>query len=172
MALSANAQVYVGGGLSIGGQKWDKGGKEVTTYKLIPEIGYNLNDKVGVGMAFGWQGATRSNAKAFSANPYVRYTFFRSGKVSVFLDGTIGYTYIYNTPVIEDVACDNASQIFIGVKPGVAFSMSDHFSLVAHIGTLGWGQTKLDWDGYSRKLSEWEIGVDGNNIALSLYYNF
>ena len=40
MAVSASAQVYVGGGVGIGSSKVDADGAEsVTTYKFVPEVG-------------------------------------------------------------------------------------------------------------------------------------
>ena len=44
LAISANAQVYVGGGFAVQGH--DNGNDTYTTYKFLPEVGYNLNDKV------------------------------------------------------------------------------------------------------------------------------
>ena len=44
MAVSASAQVYVGGGVGIGSM--DNGGdNNTTTYKFVPEIGYNFNSE-------------------------------------------------------------------------------------------------------------------------------
>ena len=48
LAVSANAQTYVGGGFSIFGQ--DNGNTTVTTYKFIPEIGYNFNKDWAAGV--------------------------------------------------------------------------------------------------------------------------
>ena len=170
MAVSANAQVYVGGGVAIGTQDWKYVGSS-TTYKFIPEIGYTINEKWAAGIAFGWQGTTKGGPKAFSLNPYARLTFFKTGPVSLFADGTVGYTYAYNNPKYNGITCDNATEVFVGIKPGVALSMGNHFSLVAHIGAFGYQHTKYstlgDWDNDS-----WVAGIDGNNISLSLYYSF
>lgn len=56
VAMSANAQVYVGGGFGINGV--DNGNTTVTTYKFIPEVGYNFNENWAAGVAFGWEGAS------------------------------------------------------------------------------------------------------------------
>ena len=42
VAVAANAQVYVGGSVGIASSK-QGGGKNVTTYQVLPEIGYNIN---------------------------------------------------------------------------------------------------------------------------------
>lgn len=44
-ALSAKAQVYVGGTVSL----WHNDDVDATTFTLNPEVGYNLNEKWAVG---------------------------------------------------------------------------------------------------------------------------
>ena len=48
VAIAANAQVYVGGGVGIGSSK-EGSHDAVTTYKVLPEIGYNVNKDVAIG---------------------------------------------------------------------------------------------------------------------------
>ena len=45
VALSAKAQVYVGGTVSL----WHNDDVDATTFTLNPEVGYNLNEKWAVG---------------------------------------------------------------------------------------------------------------------------
>lgn len=54
IAVSASAQVYVGGGVGIGSVKYEYGGgkQSVTAYKFIPEVGYNFSDKLGCRSCF------------------------------------------------------------------------------------------------------------------------
>lgn len=89
LAVSANAQTYVGGGFSIFGQ--DNGNTTVTTYKFIPEIGYNFNKDWAAGVAFGWEGTNKGGEKSIEVNPYARYTFLHTKFVNVFVDGGLGY---------------------------------------------------------------------------------
>lgn len=46
VALAANAQVYVGGNVGIASSK-EGNADAVTTYKVLPEIGYNINENLG-----------------------------------------------------------------------------------------------------------------------------
>lgn len=53
VAVAASAQVYVGGNVGI--VSTDNGDDDdVTTYKFLPEIGYNLNQDWAIGASFGW----------------------------------------------------------------------------------------------------------------------
>ena len=53
IAVSASAQVYMGGSVGISSVKIG-GGDSETTYKVLPEIGYNLNDKWAIGAYLGF----------------------------------------------------------------------------------------------------------------------
>ena len=46
IAITANAQVYVGGTFGVGSDKVETEGTEVknTTFKILPEVGYELNE--------------------------------------------------------------------------------------------------------------------------------
>ena len=83
MAVSANAQVYVGGGFGVASTSVD-GGDDVTSYKFVPEVGYSFNDEWAAGVAFGWEGADKGD-KEFSVNPYVRFTFVHANIFSALL---------------------------------------------------------------------------------------
>lgn len=52
ITLGANAQVYVGGSLGFTSSKMDNGGadQDGTSYKILPEIGYQLDDMVSIGV--------------------------------------------------------------------------------------------------------------------------
>ena len=94
----------------------------------------------------------------FEINPYARYTFLHSKLINVFCDGGFGYKH-YN---------GQGDRWSIGLKPGVELKL-DKFSLIAHVGFLGWQQTKYDHGG---KTNAWGLDLDGNNITLGVYYNF
>ena len=86
VAVAANAQVYVGGNVGIASSK-DGDADAVTTYKVLPEIGYNLDQNWAIGTTVGFGKGTPVNIEKkledgmlqnyFTVEPYVRYTFVR-----------------------------------------------------------------------------------------------
>lgn len=164
-AVCASAQIYVGGNVGISSVDGD-GIDNETYYKLLPEVGYKFNDDWAAGVMFGWSkgqvslsGFPADAVHTFEINPYARYTFFHSKVVNLFCDGGFGYKH-YN---------GSANQWSIGLKPGIEVKLNK-FSLVAHVGFLGWEQVKGIDDG--PKVSEWGVNLDGNNITFGVYYNF
>lgn len=169
-AVCANAQIYVGGNVGIA--SIDNGGDDdETVYSLLPEVGYKFNEDWAAGVVFGWSkgGLQMQNGElglansitvhTFEINPYARYTFLHSKMVNVFCDGGFGYKH-YNGA---------ADQWSIGLKPGIELKL-DKFSLVAHVGFIGWEQFK--YKDHGPKSTTWGLDFDSNNISLGVYYNF
>jgi len=169
LTVAASAQVYVGGSLGIGSVKL--GGNDAeTTFKIVPEVGYNINDEWAVGLAIGYQQgactlgkgeyAQNVDAKVFGVSPYVRNTFLRTKYVNVFVDGGLGYENIK----------DHGNNFMVGLKPGVAVNFNDKLSFVAHIGFIGYETFSPKGDGKSSNTVG--VDLDGNNITFGLYWNF
>ena len=165
IAVCASAQVYVGGNVSISSVDSDWSDDNETYYKSLPEVGYHFNEDWAAGVMFGWARGSVNflgnnvDARTFEINPYARYTFFHSKVVNLFCDGGFGYRHYNGT----------ANEWSVGLKPGIEVKINK-FSLVAHVGFLGWDQTKFIDDG--PKTSEWGLNLDGNNISFGVYYNF
>ena len=139
-AVSANAQVWVGGEVGFGtshvnGESTDK------EFFVKPEVGYSLNDKFDVALAVGYSYASEkefsksgkkisgSNANTWEINPYVRYKFVKAGNFFAFVDGGLNYSTIHFQGVKN-----NVNQFGVSVVPGIAYSVSDKVTLVSHLG--------------------------------------
>ena len=126
-AVSMQAQVYVGGSFAI--EAWSSqknaGDRSETAFKIMPEIGYNLNDQWAIGTVIGYQndkfnGVNGLSESAFSIAPYARYTFSKLGKVNLFVDGGVGFT---------SASKADWTEISIGFQPGIAVNLTDQLSL-------------------------------------------
>ena len=168
VATAMSAQVYVGG--SIGINAWNSqknaGDRSETTFKILPEIGYNINDAWAVGTVIGyesdkWQGVLGVSESAFTFAPYARYTFAKCGKVNFFVDGGLGFT------TASDV---DWTEVSVGFKPGLSVALSDKVSFVSHFGFLGYDV--LNPDGDDNNISKFGLDLDGNNLTFGLYLNF
>lgn len=154
MSVTASAQAYLGGSLSFADRDYD--GEKTDVFTIAPEIGYNLNDAwaIGASLNYTW---TKDIANEFSIKPYARYTYFKADLVSLFVDGG------FNLGIYSPKEGDSSTTWGVGFEPGVALNFTEKFSLVAHIGFLGYRDMKT----YK------EIGVDiHNNLSFGFYYNF
>ena len=172
MTMTVNAQVYVGGG--VGFQTTSQDGNSETFFKLVPEIGYNLDENWALGIAVGYGEhkttlksgnlKTTAKVKAFEIAPYARYTFAKFDKVNLFVDGTVDYLH-------TDNAGDKNNTFSIGLKPGVAVNLNDKLSFVAHAGFLGYQNSKDDYEG-AKAANTFGFDLDGSNLSFGVYYNF
>lgn len=176
-SLSANAQVYLGGGVSFNSHDPGEGDTK-TTINLVPEIGYKLEDNLSIGVKLGYahskQGDVSSND--FNFEPYIRYTFAKWNNVGFFGEAGFGYTH-YEDKVEKDVAGatvsvkTKANEWYIGVRPGVSVDVTKNLTFLTKIGWLGYNNYKLDADG-AKAQTDLGFNVSGENLQFSLVYNF
>lgn len=173
-AVSANAQMWVGGNLGINTQTTKFEDTELssgTNFEIAPEVGYNLNEKWAVAMAVSYahnENCTISfagksvtgNVNSFSIKPFVRYTFLKSGNFSAFCDGVLYYT-TYHAQGIEN----NLNDSGVSLNPGIAYAVSPKVSLVAHLGKLGYNHTWFDTDFGTAKMDKFDF-----NVSNSVYF--
>jgi len=168
VAMSVNAQVYVGGSVNVSAMSSQKlaGDRSETVFKFLPEVGYNINDEWAVGTVIGyqsnkWDGVEGISETAFTFNPYARYTFLKAGKVNLFVDGGVDFTSASDA---------DWTALGIGLKPGLAVNLTDNISFVSHVGFIGY--EVLNPDGDDNNVSSFGLDLDGNNITFGLYFNF
>lgn len=190
--VAANAQFYIGGGFQLNSSKpvhaEDADVDATTRFSLIPEIGYNIDDKWTIGLGIGYKHISNftltvddyklgfDKMNGFTIQPYVRYNFVKWNNVSLFAQGGLGYTYAKGTVEGERRSDDFDATIgtfYIGFMPGVKVDLSKKLSLIATIGNLGWETTSVggDIDGIDPS-STFDLNVDLSQINFAMYYNF
>ncbi len=200
MATTMSAQLYVGGelGLSFGQTKVTEPGlvtatgkTKTTTVKILPEIGYNLNEKMAVGVAFGYDFNKNvtplasydvtSKTNEFVFKPYFRYYFVKWDKVGLFADAQFGMGFGKNTyETYEDegifyypVSTTSKTTSFsFAIVPGIAFTPCEKVSVVAKLGDgLGYWykQTKTPYSYYGdKKTTSNKFGLDLETLGLTV----
>ena len=182
-AVAASAQVYIGGGIGFSTQKagYQNGDPEpdaVTRFHLNPEVGYNLSDKlavgIGLGVDYGKQGDTKTTG--FEIAPYARWTFVKWNRVSLFLDGGLAYGFDKTKREYdngrETVSTEKKDAYFkIGVKPGLRVDITDHLAFMTRLGWFGYECTMPDGDDMNNG-SRFGLDVNGENLTFGLLYSF
>ncbi len=170
LGVSAQNKFYVGGEAGF----VHDGEDNTNELSLLPEIGYNLTDNLAVGTVIGWQykhfNGEGISTNLFRFNPYLRYTYFKTSNnlVNLFIDGAVGVGLGWTST--DDDDSDTAVVWEIGLKPGVAINLTDRFSLVAHIGMLGYrGVNDAAKPAYHSKGG---LDLSGNNLSFGFYYHF
>ena len=168
VAATMNAQVYLGGNVGVATSSYD--GNSSTIWSILPEVGYNINDKWAVGMTVGYgesrvkvKNVATEKVKTFQVSPYARYTFVKFDKVNLFVDGGVGYKH-------ENYAGVKTNTFAVGFKPGVAVNLNEKLSFVAHVGFLGYENEKVKGD--DKSTNTFGFDLNGNALSFGVYYNF
>jgi hypothetical protein len=160
--VSASAQLYIGGALSTWMDESSSGSSTTTTVKVMPEIGYSFNERFSLGASVGLDVTMPENSDAtvyMHFSPYARFSYYNRELVSLFFDGGVDFT----TRAVGDG--DPTTQMYVGIKPGVAMFLSDRLSLVAHFGFFG-------YEKYFSESSGLGFRLNGNSLSLGLNYYF
>ena len=156
--FTANAQVWVGGGLGASIQK------NHTSLSLAPEVGYAINNQwqVALGAGYGFNqtkvdvlGETvTNNTNTLALQPYVRYVATTIGKFSLFFDlcGDFGLL-------------DDAREYAVTLQPGIAWMATDHWTAAFRFGKVGYDHNFYGTDGFL-------MNCDLAAPQIRLYYNF
>ena len=162
VAATMNAQTYIGGGIGYSHNKIAD--VKADAFKIVPEIGYNLDDNLAVGLGIGYTYSKEDDVKTngFVIAPYLRYTFAKFDKVNLFCDLGIEYDYVKAGEL-------KTNTFGAGLYPGVAVNLNDKLSFVTKVGALSYFHSKVT-DG--PKGDQFNIGLDGTDLSFGLYYNF
>lgn len=161
--ITSSAQkMAVGGSVSA----WHNTNDNTTVFSIIPDIGYTLSDKwyIGIGLKYSYSEEQDTKINVFSANPYIRYFYFTTGRIRLFVDSTIGIGMDKSNERNTSLAWQ------AGFNPGVIFGVTERFSLAAGFGFLGYRNSNkglhiLGNDG-------WGIDLSGNSLSLGFFYSF
>lgn len=175
--ISASAQFYVGGEVGFSRNVTEN----KTDLTIAPEVGYVFNDKWSFAGVIDYSyhfsnpghsgGYDKSQLNIFEISPYARYTYasVASDRLKFFVDCGVGFGLQHKK------GGDTGFVYHLGFKPGVAYALNDHYSLVAHLGQLGWeGATDkvIDAGGMARvNKFTWNI-FDWNAVSFGFYYSF
>ncbi len=156
LALTAHAQFYVGGRVGL------MANSGYTNLTILPEVGYNLNEKMSVGTVIGYDFDSWKDTEtrgSFEIRPYFRYAFLQLGPATLFADAQVQLSLNHSHDLILDTK-DNGFTWGIGIAPGLAIPLTENLSFVGHLGRVGY------YDG------SFELGVNGNYFTVGAYYSF
>ena len=163
--LTANAQMWVGGSIGYDYTKADGADFGTNTLTVSPQVGYSFNDKWGIGLEIDWNHVKYDQrvTNDFGVALFARWTFAKAGIASFFLDGGVDFGSYSES--LNGVGPDATTQFGIGVRPGIALNVSDHVSLIARAGFIGWRNVK-------DKYSQFTVCANESPLSLGAYYSF
>ncbi|WP_123812047.1 outer membrane protein [Mangrovimonas sp. DI 80] len=159
---SENLQNYVGESTGYG-------------FAISPKVGYTISNNLILGLGVGYDHReyksqredpsenSTNTTKQYGIFPYIKKHFPLSKKLALHIQGEARYSKY--KPSTEHVSTEvsystESHDIFIGLRPGISYSLSKNFLMQANIGALGYNSTKSKRDG--------EDNTKSNSFAFSL----
>ena len=111
--------------------------------------------------------------------PYFRFSIVNSRRFDLFVDGVLGYSSI----TTQNLNAQNAwvegpkyGLLEIGARPGFLVKFDGHFSIMAHIGSLGYqniSNTRINPDNSrtTSNIGRFGLDVDSANIMLGFIFS-
>jgi len=169
--ISVNAQevgqLWMGGSFGFWSSKVAGGGESLTNFQLLPEIGYAVNDDIGIGVRLGYQSiesidyddyyADKERDNVFLISPFIRWAFLKGHFGGLFLDS--GVSYAYGT---RDDSDYSTQQVEVGIRPGVAVNVSRNVSLTGKFGFVGYQHNKSGYGG------DYDVYTYTNSFGIDL----
>ena len=190
-AMTANAQFVLGGhiGLAHNGSHDDNytlGSNASTDITVMPKIGYQLNDKmqlgVQLGLEYNYNRAYAGNEDTYLStygsvirfNPYFRYNVAEWRNFTLFCEAQVSLglhleSHTYNT--VTDNTTDNNDDfttVGLSVVPGLNYSLSEKCSLDLYINLV---RLACDWtltDGVDTH--SYYLGADMNAQSINAQF--
>lgn len=165
---SAQEKFWVGLDLGFNSSKVGDG-DAVNTYELSPTLGYQINDKMGIGvnLGFGSEGEDQSN---FGLGAFLRYGFNIGDKATLFGDLGVGFASASDKSGAEDVTVTGFN---VGISPGFLYRFADKWSAVAHFGSLGFSSlTPKVGDTEGDANTNFGLNLNMSTIGIGVQYHF
>lgn len=180
---SVNAQynkMWISGRASISSNtSTPQGGSDnkSSSSEFGPVFGYNVNEMITVGLGLSYStdisdpnGGPKSTTTGFNLMPFARYNKKAGDKLTLY--GEFDLSIGSGKTKVEgggNSSEQKNSSFGVGVGPGVAYMLSDRFSVNALWGALSYNSTDLK---DSNKSSGFNFGLNLSSIDFGLNYHF
>lgn len=201
-AMTANAQFVLGGQVALGhngahDDNYSLTSNASTDITVMPKIGYQLNDKmqlgVQLGLEYNYNRAYAGNEDTYLStygsvirfNPYFRYNVADWRNFTLFCEAQVSLglhleTHGYNT--VTDNTTDNADDfttIGLSIVPGLNYALSDKCSLDLYVNlarlACNWTLTDgVDTHSYDLgvNMNAQDLNAHLGNFAIGFNYHF
>lgn len=154
-------QVYVGGSVRFDTSFSENGS---TSIDIAPDIGYSFGRwSVGVCLTSytSLDGSGKLSSFQFGFDPYAEYYFPVNSFLSLFIEGGLGLRWM-NFNLTGEYPEETNFNFIPYFSPGIQVELSEHWSLLAHIG-------RLEWNNMQKAIT---FSASGDAISMGLYYTF
>lgn len=204
LAMGVHAQFSVGGSIGFTSTKLSNGAadQDGTSYQIMPEIGYQLDENTTVGIQLGYAHGfaafgslsttdfinTVTNAISMSADiseddikmnsfsfaPFIRYNVLEIGRANIFVEGMVSYSSIKTdgSPAIGGLGGSKMTFNSFEVVARPGVSFQLSENLTALAKIGSLGYISAKEKESDMKITRYGLSADSYNLLLGLNFNF
>ena len=174
----SKGSIYVSGGFGFNSTNDKDTELKSSSYKFSPSAAYFVTSNLAVGAKLNFGGGskdvqvndtttatTKNSTTGFGV--FGRYYFTPASKFSVYAN--LGVDYNSTKPNTDDDFKEN--ELGIAITPGINYFLSNHFSMEASYGRLGYTSTKSNVSG-AKGTTSFGLDLDLSTISFGLNYKF
>lgn len=169
MAITANAQFYVGGTLGAAYDKVKVKGNSstsTTSFVLSPDFGYSFDKNISVGatLGLGYSDNDDNELTKYEISPYIRATFAQAKSVKFFVEGAL---FLNHSKYSFDGDNDFSYNTWgAAVRPGFMVNVTNNVNIIGRATLLQYSKAeKNDID-----IKSWSIGIP-NQFTIGILVN-
>ena len=170
LVLTAIIVVAAITGMNAQNYKWWAGGRtslwiddDRTSFSVAPEVGYHLTSNLTLATSLAYHVIKIDNSdqltpdiSGFVVNPYIRYTFIKSGILLGFVDGGMEF------------GLGDFEGVQIGFKPGIALLLSNRVTAATQFGFVEFNDGK----GIAGRPKGVGFDLTGYCSTIAFFYSF
>lgn len=157
-----------------------------TSWNINPNVGYLINDNLILGLKAGYQFGSYSsindssdlienNFDGYSIAPYLRKFFSISKKLAFYADGEIKFSNRWDDNRYTSASnIDNnestRSVLFVGITPGITYSLSEKVYIYSHLRSLGYNKTTWERTDETSKADSFSFNLFTSNLSLGVLF--
>ncbi|CAH8283686.1 outer membrane protein with beta-barrel domain [Mariniflexile fucanivorans] len=181
-------QWLVGGSINFTSQNYESQNESYdsnykrTSFFIKPDIGYAIDSNLIIGVMPGFnivnskfvESDDEYKSNGLSIAPYIRKYFAINNKLAFNVQGELMYSYqksknIYSDSVTNTGSESDSNSIFIGVRPGLTYSLTNKIYLNAHLGSIGYYSDKSENDeGTISKSNNFNLNLSTSDLYFGV----
>ncbi|SNR39549.1 outer membrane beta-barrel protein [Lutibacter flavus] len=153
---------------------------------FYPRVGYAINNNLIIGIGIGYEYHNNKNyyseTESYNSDqngivvfPYIKKYFNVNEKFSFHLQGEFRVSKSWNdnnSSINFNSYEENNSSLFVGIRPGITFFLTEKIVLETSIGALGYSTGKNESNNREGKFNSFNFNFNSNNLLLGLSYFF
>lgn len=156
---------------------WYNSNTEYLMYQLQPKYGYHFNSWFALGITLDYA-HTRTDMKddlvsdLYGVNPFIRLKHpckeASVAPIILFADLGVNYSKTKNKQYSSGTRLDDGMSMYIGARPGIAYVLSNRFSIAAYFGFIGYRKNNVP--ATTNNGSGFTLSTNGLALGLNIHF--